>query len=52
MYSAPPSHLAKEGTKNIPVVGYLSKSVGCLYVDRDAKTRKNGLLQLIFKRQR
>ena len=52
MYNQPPSHVAKEGTKNIPGVGYISKAAGCLYLDRDsnAKVRNKGLQDKIIKR--
>ena len=51
MYYQPPSHVAKEGTKNIPVVGYISKAVGCIYIERDTKSKQSGLASKIEKRQ-
>jgi len=43
MYNQPPSHVAKEGTKNIPGVGYISTAAGCLYLERDSRVRNTGL---------
>jgi len=45
--------VAKEATKKIPAIGYISKAVGCLYVDRGAaKGGKSGLQDTINERQK
>lgn len=50
MYNQPPSHVAKEGTKNIPCVGYISKAAGCIYLERDSRVRNTGLQEKIIQR--
>lgn len=51
MISQSPSHVAKEGVKNIPFVGQCASMFGCLWVKRDSKDSKSGMYQQIMERQ-
>lgn len=50
MYFQMPSHVAKEGTKNIPAVGACSVLYGCLFVKRDNKDSKQNMFTQIAER--
>jgi len=39
-----PCHVAKEGTKKIPFIGTITKGISTLYVERENKEKKKGLV--------
>jgi hypothetical protein len=50
MYHQMPSHVAKEATKNIPLVGPCSVMYGCLFLTRDNKDSKRDMFTQIADR--
>lgn len=52
MYHQMPSHVSKEATKNIPLVGPCSVMYGCLFLTRDNKDSKRDMFTQIADRQK
>lgn len=51
MCRQPPSHIAKKGVYNFPLIGFIAHMSGCLFVDRASSDDKKKMFELIRQRQ-